>query len=251
MSLPTESRPTGLAAGLLAVLAIVAAGGCSDSLPPIPNVEGLPPAAQAQIRSANGRATASPLSASASESLGSTLFAHGFLEASVLCFERCLGLDPQGMDCAYLLGVAQSELGQFAAARDAFEAAESIRWRDIPTSLRLADLLERDGESERAVEILERVLRMEPSSAAAHYRLGRIAADDPARAIPHFEAALSSVPEHPDVLRALASALREVGRESDADEVEARVQGAGTAGGPEFQDPRLDAIAAIRSEGDR
>ena len=230
---------------------LLALAGCSESLPPLPEVslETFATADQSRVRSAYDRANANPLSPAAVEGLGKTLFAHGRPESAAACFERCLALDPQGFACAYLLGVARSDQGLLVEARAAFERAEGIQWRDIPTSVRLVDLLTQAGELERAREILERVLRMEPSSAAANYRLGTILPDDPDRAIRHLEAAVRTAPGYRDALRSLAAALRQAGRTAEAAEVDARFEQADPAPRRYYQDPLVDALEALRPAG--
>ena len=187
---PQGGGPARYLASLWAFLAL----GCADSsMPPLPQpvLDGFAPAVQAQLKAARARADDYPDQASAVGQMGRILYAYGQFRAARDCFLRCRGLDPDRFEWAYLLGVVESGLGRFVEARAAFEAAAAMRPVDLPTALRLADLLEHSGGHAGSRVILEDVLRRSSGTAAAHYRLGRLAAaEGSSEAIDHFEAAL-------------------------------------------------------------
>ena len=236
-----------LAGALLAVLS----WSCSvPSLPPLPDpaLEDFALPVQEQLRSIWAKATASPEDANAVGDLGKALFAYGQLQASAVCFERSRKLAPEVFRWAYLLGTAQAGLGRAEDAKAAFEAASEMRPGDLPTALRLADLLEQTGDQAGAERVLERVLEEGSAGAAAHFRLGRlVASEDSARAIAHLEAAIHAEPDYREALYALAGAYRLQGRHEEAAGKLALYEKADPAPRRHYADPLIDAMDSIRA----
>ena len=244
---PQGGGPARYLASLWAFLAL----GCADSsMPPLPQpvLDGFAPAVQEQLKAARARADDYPDQASAVGQMGRILYAYGQFRAARDCFLRCRGLDPDRFEWAYLLGVVESGLGRFVEARAAFEAAAAMRPVDLPTALRLADLLEHSGGHAGSRVILEDVLRRSSGTAAAHYRLGRLAAaEGSSEAIDHFEAALGIEPDYREALYALASAYRLDGRREEAAEQIARYEQADPTPRRHYADPLIDAMDSIRA----
>ena len=140
----------GDAARAATLLISLVLAGCSDrSLPPLPepDLAGFAEAVQEQLRSARASAAASENDADSVGRYGRVLYAYGQHRAAAEAFERCRRLEPEEFDWIYLLGVVRADLGQFEHARALFETAAAIRPADLPTAVRLADLLEQAGES--------------------------------------------------------------------------------------------------------
>ncbi len=236
--------------GLLCVAPILL-NSCSDSLLPAlprPSSEGFAAVVRDQLSAAYDRAAAHPDDAVAVGAFGKVLYAYTELQAAADCFERSHGLAPQVFEWAYLLGVAQSDLGRSEDALAAFEQAALIRPEDLATSLRIADLLEQSGDPAAAAGVLEPALQLRPASAAVHYRLGRLAsAGAVSIAIEHFEAALASDPGYREAMYALARALQLEGRAEEAARQLSLYEAADPVIRRHYEDPLIDAIAAIRS----
>ena len=244
---PAPDRLACLAILLPAILAL----GCSNgSLPPIPepSLDGFAVAVQDQLRSARADSEADPLGAETVGRLGRVLYAYGQYRAAAESFERCRSLEPDAFQWAYLLGVARAEVGQVDEARASFEEAAGMRPGDLPTALRLADLLERSGDAIRAQTILDDALRRSPGIAAVHYRLGRLAAtDSPSLAVEHLHAALEIEPDYREALYALASAFRSLGRDSEASEQLSLYEETDPTPRRHYADPLLEAMDSIRA----
>ena len=235
-------------AALLLALAFL---GCSGhSLPAIPEpvLDGFDGAVQDQLRMARAHAEGSPQDATAVGQYGRVLYAYGQHRAAADAFERCRGLEPEGFDWTYLLGVARADLGQFEQARSVFESAIALRPDDLPVALRLADVLEQAGEFADARRVIERIDADSPDAAAALYRLGRLAApDDPGLAVRHLEAALEIEPDYREAVYTLASAYRTMGREAEAAQQLARYERMSPVQRRHYSDPLLDAMDSIRA----
>ncbi len=246
-----DGSPVRRLACLFVLVSAVLAFGCADSaLPPLPQpvLDGLAPAVREQMKTAGAKAERHSGEASAVGQLGRILYAYGQSQAARDCFVRCRGLDPDRFDWAYLLGVVEAGLGRFDEARAAFEAAAAMRPADLPTALRLADLLERSGDHAESREVLENVLGKAPTSAATHYRLGRLAAaENSGKAIEHLEAALEIEPDYREALYALASAYRLEGRHEEAAERIARYEQTDPTPRRHYADPLIDAMNSIRA----
>ena len=248
-----ENHQRMLRLGLCLASALLAVSGwsCSDSsLPPLPDpaLEDFAPPVQEQLRSIRAKAAAAPRDANAVGDLGRALYAYGQLQASAACFERSRKLAPEVFRWAYLFGVAQAGLGRAEQAKAAFEAASEMRPGDLPTALRLADLLEQTGDQAAAKRVLERVLEETSAGAAAHFRLGRlVAAEDSARAITHLEAAIRAEPDYREALYALASAYRLQGRHQEATAKLVLYENADPGQRRHYPDPLIDAMESIRA----
>ncbi len=240
----------GDAARVATLLISLVLAGCSDrSLPPLPepDLAGFAEAVQEQLRSARASAAASENDADSVGRYGRVLYAYGQHRAAAEAFERCRRLEPEEFDWIYLLGVVRADLGQFEHARALFETAAAIRPADLPTAVRLADLLEQAGESGPAQRILGDAQSAGADAAGLHYRLGRLAGADPELAARHLETALRAEPDYREAMYALATAYRALGREAEASEQLARYADANPAPRRHYADPLLDAMDSIRA----
>ena len=234
---------------LLLLLWTFLTASCRDSaLPPLPQpaLDGFAPAVQEQMRAARSTAERFAGEAPAAGELGRVLYAYGQHQAARDCFLRCRLLDPDRFEWAYLLGVTEADLGRSDEALAAFVAASAMRPGDLPTALRLADVLERSGDRSGAREILQRTLQYAPNSAALQYRLGRLVSnEDSGDAIKHLEAALEIEPDYREALYALSSAYRSAGRHEEAAGQLARYERADPTPRRHYADPLIDAMDSI------
>lgn len=239
-------------AGICAALAALALS-CSQSesaLEPLPDLvlEGFAPTVQEQLAATHARAVADQDSASAVGQLGRELYVFGQLRGAAQCFARNRALEPNSFEWAYLLGVALADLGDSAAALAALREASSLKPRDLPTALRMADLLEQAGEPGQAREILQSAIGFAPRNAAVHYRLGRLeAARDPGAARVHLEKALDLEPDYREARYALANVYRLAGRVDDAAKQLDLYRELNPTPRRHYADPLLDALNSIKT----
>lgn len=239
-------------AGLCAVMAALALS-CSQSesvLEPLPDLvlDGFASTVQEQLAATHARAVADQDSTSAVGQLGRELYVFGQLRGAAQCFARNRALDPSSFEWAYLLGVAHADLGDSDAALAALREASSLRSRDLPTALRLADLLEQSGELGQAREILQSAASFAPSSAAVHYRLGRLeSASDLGAARTHLERAVNLEPEYREARYALANAYRLAGRVDEAAKQLDLYRELDPTPRRHYADPLLDALNSIKT----
>lgn len=232
-------------------LAAVLVWACSDTvLPPLPELALADFAApvRAQIRQRLDAAQQASSDPHAVGSLGETLYAFGQTGAAAECFRRCRALDPVAFRWAYLLGVAEADLGRDQAALDALSAAASMRPDDLGAAVRLSDQLEQAGRSSQAERLLNRVLQRFPDSPAVQYRLGRLlAARGDGRAVKHLEEAVAEEPDFREAVYALAGAYRAEGREGEADRLLQRYEHMAPTPRRHYPDPLIDGMDSIRS----
>ena len=226
---------------------------CSQSDPvlePLPDLalDGFAPTVQQQLAATHARAVADQHSASAVGQLGRELYVFGQLRGAAQCFARNRALEPNSFEWAYLLGVALGDLGESDAALAALREASSLKPRDLPTSLRLADLLEQSGEPGQAREILQSTTSFAPRSAAVHYRLGRLeAASDTGAARTHLEEALDLEPDYREARYALANVYRLAGRVDEAAKQLDMYRELDPTPRRHYADPLLDALNSIKT----
>lgn len=226
---------------------------CSGAVPPPlpePKLEAMSPPVRMQVRPAWTDASARPDDPDAVGALGRALYAYGGIEAAAECFERSRALDRKAFEWAYLLGVAYADLGRSAEAQAAFREAAALRPDDLPTTLRLADLLERSGDAAGARTLLEGALERSAAGAAVHFRLGRLTlAEAPAASVEHLERALAIEPDYREALYALANAYRAEGRAEDAEDRLAQYRRTEPNPRRHYADPLVDAMDEIRAQG--
>lgn len=103
-----------------------------------------------------------------------------------------------------------SRKGDLAAALAVLQRAQSLHPKHVPILVKLADLYASDGQWAEAVERLKQALAGKPDAQTAieaNFRLGSIIDEhlgDPARALTHLDAVLSSEPNHRGALERLS-----------------------------------------------
>jgi tetratricopeptide (TPR) repeat protein len=96
------------------------------------------------------------------------------LAGAEAAFRRALAADPNSFDALLELSSLDREQGKLAEAREALVHALSIRTADIPATYQLALVESADNRDDRAVELLESVVKEAPNFQEAHIRLATL-----------------------------------------------------------------------------
>jgi len=177
----------------------------------------LPTSLAAKIDSAYQKASEPPEDPAWLGELAALYLMHGFADEAAQCLERAAELRPDEMPWCYCAGLAYEKAGRPAEARAAFERALAFEIDYEPLYVHLADLVLADDPA-RAATLYQRALASEPTSASAHYGLGRIAAAEGRQdeALKHLHQAVGLAPEYADAHRAAAEILNATGRQAEA-----------------------------------
>ena len=250
LSFAASPRTCGLpAAAALAASALSC--GAAPPVPPLPApaLDEFSPAVRERMQPVLDKARAEPGNASPAGDWGRALYAYGLREAAAQAFSRARAIEPEAFEWAYFLGVAQADLGRFAEAEESLRAAAALRPGDLPASLHLADLLEKAGDGQQALRMLEAALQREPDVAAVHYRLGRLyASRDRAKSSAYLERALGIEPDYREAHYLLANAYTLAGRAADARRHLELFEQADPRPRRHYADPLLDALDELRAQ---
>jgi len=194
---------------------------CAVGLPPLPRVDASHylPVVRTQIEQAEARALAHPRDANAAGALAMTLHAYQQYDFASAAYSRAHLLDPQNFDWLYLLGSAQMETGNFAAAITTFQSGLRLRPEDLPAQLRLAKSLTALARWDEAGALYWQILIHYPDCPQAWYGSGRVHAvkNDHAGAAECFMKACDLFPTYGAAHFALAVELRRLGKNSEAE----------------------------------
>jgi tetratricopeptide (TPR) repeat protein len=174
--------------------------------------------------------------------LGRLYQSYQFLDAAEGSYRKALELEPRRFEWLYLLGVLRHRRQDLDPARAVLEEARRERPRDVPTLLRLGEVLLLLRQPEGAAELATLVLELEPELAAPHFLAGRAAAQEKKweEAVAHFRRALALEPEADRIHYPLAMALQQVDRTEEARE---HLRMAGDID-PEVPDPLAASLSA-------
>ncbi len=151
--------------------------------------------------------------------VGKVLLAAEYYDAAEVYFRHAQAQAPADRRWPYYLGHVHRLRQDPTAALTSLEAARRLDGDDVPTLLWLGQLYAQTGRAAEGTPLLERALRLQPSSASARAALGRAALDARryADAVQQFEAALASEPSALALHYPLASAYRGLGEARRAD----------------------------------
>ncbi|MBL8173823.1 MAG: tetratricopeptide repeat protein [Bryobacterales bacterium] len=178
---------------------------------------------RAGLQLARETAALSPASAKAHIMLGLFETRNQQNVRAVAAYRRALELAPESSDASVGLGIAQSAAGMLKESQDTFEAGLRRFPQDAmhrqAYGVLLVKLAEAGGAgTERAIEMLQSALALDPALAEAHYQLGSLALarEDHAAAASEFAAALGNGLDDSRIHYALARLLRRNGKTEEA-----------------------------------
>jgi tetratricopeptide (TPR) repeat protein len=184
----------------------------------------------------------SSLAASFGE-MGMLFVAAEYAESAEPCFLNARMLSPDDPRWPYYLGQLHRVAGESTKAASFFEETIRLRPNDVAALVWLADAYLQQGKADEAESLLLRALSQRSDVSAAVFGLGRVAVAkrDFARAVQHFEHALTLEPRSSIIHYPLAMAYRELG---DVDKVDAHLSQRGTVEiGP--PDPAMQTLAGM------
>ncbi len=150
--------------------------------------------------------------------LGISLAARRSWKKAAWCLEESLRDEPRHSRACGRLASVYLELGREDDAMAIFERLEPSQGMEPDIALAHAELLEQTGRFNNAIDVLQRVLQVDPTNTAAHFQFGRLAM----RAGQFQQAALALQlvrrlePTHPSVDAALGEVLLHLGQMGDA-----------------------------------
>lgn len=152
------------------------------------------------------------------QEMGISLAMRGMWKKAAWCLEEALRHGPKrGRACARLAAV-YLELGREADALAIFDRLEPAQIVDPDVALAHAELLEQTGRHKSAIEVLQRVMQLDPTNVAAHYQFGRLAmrGGQYQQAALAFQLVRRLDPNHFTVDAALGEAMLRLGQTGDA-----------------------------------
>jgi uncharacterized protein (TIGR02466 family) len=132
--------------------------------------------------------------------------------------ERAAGIDPGLAAAHFNIGVAQQGLGEHSAAIERYRRTLALEPGHAAASLNMGEAYTALGDDEAAAKAYRRALEIDPGFAKAAVNLAdmALAAGDAETALSEIERFLSGTPSHPAALAFKAFALRDLGRNRDA-----------------------------------
>ncbi len=224
-----------------------------QSLKPVtfPEISGVSPSAQKQLRDAQSSFAAKSQNAGASDAdlgsaygeLGMLLMAAEYRDAAEPYFLNAQALAPSDVRWPYYLAHLYQLRADSAKSVAAFERALRIRPDDVATLVWLGYAYLDQGRPGDAEPLLTRVLSQQPRSVAALFGLGRVALakQEYSRAVDFLEQALSLDPQAAVIHYPLAMAYRGAGNVTQA-EAHLRQRRPGEIRPP---DPLMEAMDAM------
>jgi tetratricopeptide (TPR) repeat protein len=150
--------------------------------------------------------------------LGQAQAQQGDFAAAVDHLERALALDPEVAEARPALGVIHLRRGELEPAERALRDELDRRPDDVRTRFHLATVLDLRDLPEAAVGELRRVLALDPAHADARYLLGKIllAGGEADEALAELETAAELAPREPNVRYQLGRAYQALERPAEA-----------------------------------
>lgn len=175
--------------------------------------------------------------------IGQLLLAYEFMEAAGAPLRNAADLAPGDPRWPYYLGYLAKLEGRWADAAARFEGVLELAPEDVPSHLHLAEAYMQQGREQDARAVLENAVRVDSTSAAAHFLLAQIAGlDDPDEAIARYEAVLRHQPDASVVHYPLALAYGRRGDTARSREHMARRGDTWIS----VQDPLLEVLQRLR-----
>ena len=115
-----------------------------------------------------------PRLAPAYNNLGALYLKQGRYEQAAQILEQGLKIDSGMISALALSGIAEYNLGRYAAARGHLEAALRANPQDANAESYLASTLMKSGDLEAAAQCLEKITQRDPKNQEALYNLGKV-----------------------------------------------------------------------------
>ncbi len=219
---------------------------------PQPDLTGVDPSVQKQIRAAQAvlaaaiaQTDAPPASrANAFGRLGQIYQAYGFDDAALACYMNAARLDSRSFRWPYYSGYLHQQRGDAETAERDYHRALALKPADNPTLLRLGDLELTLNHSDAARQWFTKATASKNPSAAALAGLGKVALLERqyAVALKYFNQALAREPQASSIHYQLAMTYRGLG---DLPHMQEELKARGNVE-PAIQDPLLDEINVLK-----
>ncbi len=229
---------------------------------PLPEIGGLDPEIQQQIRQSH-RALETSMDAGTSSHeehgrLGMQLDAFGLGDAAEVAYQNARQLAPEDFRWAYYLALLYEEQSRAEEAIEAFLAALALRPDYVAGLARLGDVYLLQGRDEEARQRFDRGLELDATCAQCLVGLGRLSLQDQEyqQAATQLEQALTLAPWAATIRYPLAQAYRALSRDTEAQaQLDARTDATRNIGlgrvidRPGVYDPLLEELRAVAVAG--
>ena len=230
-----------------------AASGQVDMLEvPQPDLTGVDPFVQEQIRASQTALAATLAHADASRArraeafgnLGQIYQAYGFEDAALSCYANAARLDPESFRWFYYSGYLRQTNGDTEAAVSDYQHALALQPTNNRALLRLGNVELTLDHLDAASQWFTKAMAQRDSSAAALIGLGKVALREHqyAAALKYFTEALTREPQASSIHYQLAMTYRGLG---DLARMQEQLQARGDVE-PTIQDPLLDEINVLK-----
>ena len=195
---------------------------------PEPRLDGAEPAVRQRITSLQADLRADPENGDAWGRYGMVLEAHTFTDEAIAAYRQAHELSPRTFRWPYLLAALVDERSA-ADSLPLYRAALALDPDYAPAHVRLAEALERTGQSDAANRGYAQAARLDPANAHAHAGLGRLAltAGDADAAIRHLSRAREFAPENRSFAVTLAQAHARAGDRARGQQIAAAARSLG------------------------
>ena len=241
--------------GLVAILLLNACSSPSRSarnetgLPDLPRlpIANFRPQIRDRVQAAFHEVEAKPKDADANGRTGMLLHAFEQYEAAEVYYRRARFLDPNRLQWAYYLGLAEALDGRHQEAAASLRDAIRLDPGYVPARLKLAEVLLGSGRVDECEAACESIVKDNPQLAPAYYWLGRVAATRGAvsASIEHYRRACQLWPSYGTAHYALALACQRIGAAAEARQHMAAYQKYKADGDPQPEDPLLEAVRSL------
>jgi tetratricopeptide (TPR) repeat protein len=236
----SDHAPAGTAGGAPASQAVAAQAPFEVPRLSDADLAALGMALEMKITGAYGMACNGPQNPSKLSTLAAMYYVHGHPEQAATCFRRVVELEPNESAKYFYLGIACQEAGRDAEALSAYEHSLDLGLVYEPQLCRLGDVLTRTDPA-RAARYYQQALDLNPSDVLAWCGLSRAqtAQGQSEQALRSALIAANLEPNYADAQRAAAQALRDLGRDAQAEQYARLAEVGGAAVPPE------DPLAAL------
>lgn len=137
------------------------------------------------------------------------------------CFQKASDLNPKQIDALNGLGVVRQRQRRFGDAVSAFQKAAVLAPDNPEICSNLGGALHEDGKPKQALACFQKAVKLAPKQPSLHTHVGVILheLEGPAAGLAHYDEALRLLPMDARTLSTKGTALLELGRQEEADEI--------------------------------